>query len=451
MKVSNTFQYPITPIGETSNSKNKTQSTSRQNKKKIIENWIKETSSHGLPNVIKSKYWFIKIFWLFVYTLSFCYFSYTLTQSWLKYFSFGILTTLSNRNDEIVEFPAVDFCNLNPSPQDFNRSFFFNKLNYNDSISYYDDLSDGIKSLLYIKDMTTGQNPDITFKFNQMVISCYFNGIKCTQDDFYYYRDYNYGSCYKFNGGQIKSFKNYTTNGTMYTVNFLEKQVDLKTVTNSGPDNGLRLEVFVGDPTKVIYSNRNGIKLIVHNASIDTFPGDQGIEVSTGCQTNVAVSRTYTNKLGSPYSNCIRDLKESIDHYSNLDDTELTEILKKMQNVYKMKIYCQKTCLNMCKQNFIVKSCGCYDLKLPLPMEEISNFYKIHQNEYNDTIYFMYDTRITTPCLKFKINDMNCLLNARKSYTVKDGIQKCLKKCPLECETVKIEQEISSSDYPSLW
>jgi hypothetical protein len=450
-KMFKTLRYPIVPVNDT---KKELNDIKKEKKYKLIfEDWMTNTTSHGLPNVIKTKYWFIKIFWLLFYIIAFCYFSYTLVQTWVDYFSYGVLTTLTNVNDEIVDFPAVDFCNLNPTPLDLNRSYTYDLSEYNDSISFYDELIDEIRGYLYISDIVNNVGSTMTFRFNQMIISCYFNGVKCTQDDFYYYRDYDYGSCYKFNGGRIKSLKNITRNGLLNTPYYLEKEVDLKNITDSGASNGLRLEIFVGDPQKVTYSNKNGIKLIVHNSSIDIFPGEQGIEASTGQQTNVAVSRTWTNKLGPPYSNCIRDLNKSIEQYSRESDLKLNSILTRMRDVYNMTIYCQKTCFQICKQDYINKTCGCYDSRLPLPTKEIADFYQQHRVEYNNPFDFFNDSRITTPCVKysnFNLVDMTCLSNARKSY-VKNEMQKCLNKCPLECETVRIEQEISTSDYPSLW
>jgi hypothetical protein len=432
---------------------NDNKTTEKNRYKTIFNTWMRETSSHGLPNVIKTEYWIMKIFWLLFYGVALSYFIYTLTVSWMNYFAYRTLTSVSNQNDEIVEFVAVDFCNLNPTPYSYKQVEVSNETVYTDAISYYEQSIVNAKSYLFITDILFNNGPESTFKWNQMVISCYFNGVKCTQDDFYYYRDYDYGSCYKFNGGRIKSLKNLTTNGSINTVDYFEEEVDLKSVTDSGASNGLRLEIFVGDPQRVTYSNKNGIKLIVHNSSIDIFPGEQGIEASTGQQTNVAVSRTWTNKLGPPYSNCIRDLNKSIEQFSRSDTNNLTRILTSMRDVYKIKIYNQKFCLQLCKQDYIVETCGCYDTTLPFPSEEMATFYKTNRRGYIEPLDFFNDSRIITPCIRFSRDDIiewECLTNAQQNY-FSEKMRKCLNKCPLECETVRIEQEISTSDYPSLW
>lgn len=52
--------------------------------------------------------------------------------------------------------------------------------------------------------------------------------------------------------------------------------------------------------------------MIVHNQSVIPFPDEDGIDVAVGLQTNVAISRTFYNRLSDPYSNCIKDLSATV-------------------------------------------------------------------------------------------------------------------------------------------
>lgn len=72
----------------------------------------------------------------------------------------------------------------------------------------------------------------------ETIITCEFNGIKCSFYDFYAYHDYNYGNCFRFNGND----PNRTGSVFPDFVNY-----PIKKTKKSGWENGLRLELFTGD------------------------------------------------------------------------------------------------------------------------------------------------------------------------------------------------------------
>ena len=79
------------------------------------------------------------------------------------------------------------------------------------------------------------------FYIKQMLITCEFNGVKCSYDDFYAYHDYNYGNCFRFNGNDPnRKGSNYP-----HYVNYPIKQSK-----KLGWENGLRLELYTGDQSK---------------------------------------------------------------------------------------------------------------------------------------------------------------------------------------------------------
>ena len=81
-------------------------------------------------------------------------------------------------------------------------------------------------------------NPDTIksygFSLNSMLISCYFDSKKCSVSDFTYYYTYEYGNCYIFN---------------MY----VNSSTSLKTISGSGPSNGLNMEIFIGYPGIILF------------------------------------------------------------------------------------------------------------------------------------------------------------------------------------------------------
>ena len=59
------------------------------------------------------------------------------------------------------------------------------------------------------------------FYLSQMLVSCKFNGVPCSLDSFYYYHDYDYGSCYRFNGGKTNNSTN--VNSTKINIEKVQK------------------------------------------------------------------------------------------------------------------------------------------------------------------------------------------------------------------------------------
>ncbi len=122
----------------------------------------------------------------------------------------------------------------------------------------------------------------------QMIVSCQYQGEPCSSKDFFYYHDYNYGSCFSFNLGKVNNASKY---GKIEKKEILESK-------NSGWNNGLQLELYVGNPDRQQkYNFKGGVRIVVHNQSITPFPNDDGIDVATGQQTNVAISRSFVNHL----------------------------------------------------------------------------------------------------------------------------------------------------------
>ena len=146
------------------------------------------------------------------------------------------------------------------------------------------------------------------FKLEHMLISCEYQNRPCTWRDFAWYHDYKYGNCYRFNGNDTLIELRSSPSPSPLLLNGGGK---LRNSTRPGAKNGLRLELFVGDPlTQQRYSYSSGIYLIVHNQSIVPVADETGIELATGLQTNVAVTRSFIRKLSRPYSNCIEELNE---------------------------------------------------------------------------------------------------------------------------------------------
>ncbi len=77
--------------------------------------------------------------------------------------------------------------------------------------------------------------------------------------------------------------------------------------------------------------------------------------------TNVAISRTYIERLDTPYNDCLNDLTSS--KYNYLITKSKT--LSIMKNTLKYIKYSQNLCIKMCIQKYNYEKCNCVDLTLP--------------------------------------------------------------------------------------
>lgn len=190
----------------------------------------------------------------------------------------------------------------------------------------------------------------------------------------------------------------------------------------SGWRNGLRLELYVGDyDEQQQYGYKAGIRLIVNNQSEIVFSNDNGIDVSVGYQTNIAISRTMVKRKPYPYSNCIEDHLSS----KNLQKNPLLQtIVKKYPQMNK---YSQNFCIKICHQEFLFKMCECYDLSLPLPSKSSMN---------------------NSACES--IEDLDCIKN-EENFFFESEIEKCYASCPSECFQVNYDLKVSSAKYPTKW
>jgi hypothetical protein len=107
-----------------------------------------------------------------------------------------------------------------------------------------------------------------------------------------------------------------------------------------------------------LLSYRNGIYLVVHNRTTKPITLNGGINIKSGAETYVAVSRTFNNKLEAPYSDCVTNLIPFSDYSETL-----------FGYFYNLSVttYNKDICLSLCYQDNLLTSCRCISLKtLPI-------------------------------------------------------------------------------------
>lgn len=410
-------------------SRNSTRNGSNENENKQTENefskseyislilkTLVDSKTHGISNILKANNRIIRVIWIMCFLASASYCTYELVIAILTYLKFDVISSSITIYEAPTLFPAVDFCNLIPYKAYSVEREITNILskynafptNFSNSKNYTDTTSDLIRSnlakLAINKSFNLFKNG---YKLENMLISCYYERKSCALKDFYYFNDYNYGNCFSFNLGKTNEAGNSNiSNKEILPANF------------PGADDGLQLELYVGNIYNQQYSYKSGIRLNVHNQSILSFPKDEGINVPTGLQTDIVIKRTIISHLSSPYSNC---LKDPVDYTQNV-------ILKTMLNNFTSatSVYKQSYCLKVCLQQYIINYCGCYDYSFPI-----------------------LNTTNLRGC--FELNEIDCIRSTYLKYIKNNQDNYCYAMCPIECNEIQYDLQISTSSYPTEW
>lgn len=171
-----------------------------------------------------------------------------LYQSVSSYLSYEVNVNYKSLIESPSEFPAVSICNLDPfdvTTESVSGTYYVAALSANKispeislstndtAVSKVDEAVTLLKAYIAAdKSITSDFRKKLSFTMSTMLISCYYNGIQCSAVNFSYFRTFDYGNCFTFNG---------LTDGNG------DSQDAIKT-SKAGPSNGLSLELFVGAP-----------------------------------------------------------------------------------------------------------------------------------------------------------------------------------------------------------
>ncbi len=155
--------------------------------------------------------------------------------------------------------------------------------------------------------------------------------------------------------------------------------------------------------------------VIVHNNSYIPLTKYEGVKAQAGTTTDIGITRTFVNRLPSPYSSCRKDVST----YSSDDSFYYKYILTTMNNMTK---YTQKLCYQVCYQDLVNQQCNC---------TEPSNTITLNAN------------------LGLCSTDSQslCVTNALSSCFKSIDTCSCHDYCPTECDSITYTTSISSSYY----
>lgn len=86
-----------------------------QRLKLVVISWLESVSIHGIGNLVRSKYFLVKIIWFFLILGSAGYCCFTIFQNVDDYLSYPVVTEINSVSKLPIHFPAVTICTDYPS------------------------------------------------------------------------------------------------------------------------------------------------------------------------------------------------------------------------------------------------------------------------------------------------------------------------------------------------
>ena len=266
---------------------NKTEDMKKWTKiKKRISDQLLSSTAHGLPNILRTKQIFIKIIWFIFLIFSTCVGSYFVIDNIIDYLKYKTTTTISIVNENSVEFPTVSFCG----------------------------------------------HPAINTSLEETIMSVRYENIyvKNFSKVFYAFNDSVFGKCYRYNAGK----------------NIYGQKLDILNSTSSGKPNGLTIKLYLKVPEQYDYAE---ILVSIHNHSSPSLEFENGaFWVKPGSWNYYEIERTVYERLGEPYSECLKDVRQF-----KKDKTIINYILNSN------RIYSQEDCHYLCSNLDALEKSGC--------------------------------------------------------------------------------------------
>ena len=365
-------------------------------KAKLVK-WSLEVKFDGWAKIFRYKNKFLKFIWLLIFLTFSGLTSYLVCLNMIDYFQHDVVTKIEVISERPTTFPTLTLCNSNPFTtksdqvlmQNLMYELYGEDINGSD-ISFY-KAYERIQSVTKIAKLRKAfQNKTETFNFN--IVNCKFNKAECDkQSDFNSIYLFDYGYCWQFNSGLKTNLKQSVTEGAEFGFRLmLDNLFELLNESNKYP---------------ATYSK--GLILFVHNQSYIPTSSSEGIYLEPSTDSFISIERTFTFNEPSPFSPC---------QDSGSADVEIDAFIRNSNQIYQ-----QSTCLNLCLQKYVINECGCYYPKYGMVIQSQS-------------------------CLNR--TQMNCVSGLISKFTSK-YLDECLNKCPLECNSIKYEMQLSTLSYPN--
>ncbi|XP_033104401.1 amiloride-sensitive sodium channel subunit gamma-like, partial [Anneissia japonica] len=251
----------------------------------VVGSSMENISAHGIPNIKRAQTQTRRLLWVCAFLVSFSVCVWQIVSLLNAYYARQITTNMDIKSVTSLVFPAITICNMNgmrysyiKTQSELNKSLTtialkernkyqdWGDTNLENHEIYFDMINvvtEHAAALPYKDREITGHN------LSEAMLSCTFNGYPCLPSNFTYNYNYLYGNCYTFNDG---------------------KNFPVVNSTRAGPLYGLTLEMDIKQNDYIEdIQPAAGLKIVVHDQTEMPFPEDQGVTVTPGTETSIAI------------------------------------------------------------------------------------------------------------------------------------------------------------------
>jgi len=359
-------------------------------KRKFLE-LLSNSSSHGIPNIIKTHNTWLKLMWFVFFLISLGCCSFLIISGFVQYFSYEVVTSIRIVNDVPTEFPKITICNANLFTNDFAFKYL---TDFNSSFVNFSNSQ--LREFFRTARDTANRNLNLTelrkfgFTLEDSLLDCEFSQRNCSDDFEEFYHPLN-GNCWHFNVGK----------------NVSGIEIPIKKTKEPRYIHGLKIEMYVGvsDSLKKHISFTGAIINIGNKSFSSMNDDDQEMLISTGTESFVSMQRTFYHQLEVPYSDCKKN-----------SNSIFYNVLATLN-----KPYTQKDCVILCRQKRIEDRCNCSDIRyFPVTKQYRCN---------------------TTEEIKC------CDLERNAFFERNDLPNECIELCPNECDKFILSTTTSDKRY----
>ncbi|XP_057293246.1 FMRFamide-activated amiloride-sensitive sodium channel-like [Hydractinia symbiolongicarpus] len=364
--------------------------------KKIILQFAKNTTAHGITQIALARGRWFKLFW--VTAIIGCQIGIYLqiTPLVIQYRKRPVVTKVYQIADAVLTFPVVTVCNINPIRKTEAEMLFNDTdggLNASNSLrtGQFFPMKDLWLSSISFK--LGNQMLNYGHLFENFVLDCRWNFFhSCMNSRFWkQFWHWKYGNCFSFNSGYDRN----------------NKAVPVLTSFETNINTLLSLELNIG--LKDYYlplAKRAGIILHVGEQDVMKDILSHSHYLSPGFSHLISMEKTI-RKRADPFNNrtCIPHYKTDLGKQPNNDQ----RILKK---------YSRKTCMDLCSYQVMIRKCNCTPYWAP----SLNSKRRCHSSDEACVLAVDYD---------YMHNNLSCL-----------------RECRFPCEEINHLLSISSAKFP---
>jgi hypothetical protein len=313
--------------------------------KKLLKDARENSTIHSVFKISKANNKFMKIIWIISSITSTTFCSYLIFKGITDYLSYDVVTKIRMIKENESEFPTITFCTNEALVTERGRDIY-NKILIQNNFSSIDDskIDFSTKKELIYSFILNQMNVNYSdaekkrwgYSKDEMIPNCLYNfDTICSEDQFISFFHFWYGNCLRFNSG----------------INSTGHSVAIKHSKASGFLIGLNVDVItvlLNESKRLDYSNSNEKSVIIFIGNKSFIQSHrEALNVPSKSVSYVAIKRTFIKKKGKPYSNCLEDLNQS--------DSVFYKYISKQTN----RTYRQMDCLELIRQENIIKKCNC--------------------------------------------------------------------------------------------